>query len=315
MEEMIGMLSIRKILCPCLIMLCIMIPSFMSNSVSAEMITGPVSTINALTTNIIQIHPSFAEKITGAKNNTNISPDTLSTATNLESNIFTLANQWKNILGPNLQWRKDQIISYNNDKFYQKFNVIKDQINVQKTQAVPTAQFILIDLGHMQSDLAELKNGVTEALEQIRGFKQDFAQNSQQLQTVNTRVKASSDGYVAVVDTLNEQLNTTSSGSAKQEINNQISATNQKLTYSQTLYFHINTIIGNINGNDGSFVTLSLLDSLEDLNTNWTVLDSKLNSIIQNLEDAKDIDWNFILSDLEIVRSSWDAIYNKAQQL
>ncbi|MGR6001758.1 hypothetical protein ACT7C7_29880 [Bacillus cereus] len=156
------MVSIRKMISYCLITVCITISFFVSNSIFAEMITGPISTINALTSNIIQIHSSFADKITGAKNNTNISTETLFTATTLENNGFTLAHQWKNILQPTLYWRQRQIIEYNNVKLYNKLEVVKAQLDVQQQEKNPTLQFILIDLMNLQSDMIEFKDGFTE---------------------------------------------------------------------------------------------------------------------------------------------------------
>lgn len=266
-----------------LIIICITISSFISNPVSAEMIAGPVSTINALTSNIIQIHPSFADKIMGAKNNTDLSEVTLSTATNLENNVFTLANQWGNILQPTLYWRKQQIIEYNHTKFDDKLKVIKEEIEVQQQAKDPTLQkYILIDLMHLQSDITEFKNGFTELLTQINEFKYALAQNSQQLQTVNTEVKALADGY----DTIGAK---------------------QKFLYAQVLCNHINTIIGNVNGpdTDGSFVTLSLLNSLESLNTKWNELDAMLSSLVDEVNHASQLNITFMKTRLQTVQDLW----------
>ncbi|MEK4418620.1 hypothetical protein [Bacillus sp. FSL K6-0268] len=276
------MLYIREIKNYYLIVICIVISSFMSNPVSAEMIVGPVSTINALTSNIIQIHPSFVDKITAVKNNTDLSEATLSNATNLENNVFILANQWKNILQPTLYWRKQQIMEYNT-KFDDKLKVIKEEIEVQQQVKDPTLQkYILIDLMHLQSDITDFKDGFTELLTQINGFKQAFAQNSQQLQMVNTKVKVLADGY----DTIGAK---------------------QKFLYAQVLYNHIDMIIGNINGpnTDGNFVTLSLLSSLESLNTKWNELDAMLSSLVDEVNRASQLNTTFMKNRLQTVQDLW----------
>lgn len=280
--EVIYMLYIREIKNYYLIVICIVISSFMSNPVSAEMIVGPVSTINALTSNIIQIHPSFVDKITAVKNNTDLSEATLSNATNLENNVFILANQWKNILQPTLYWRKQQIMEYNT-KFDDKLKVIKEEIEVQQQVKDPTLQkYILIDLMHLQSDITDFKDGFTELLTQINGFKQAFAQNSQQLQMVNTKVKVLADGY----DTIGAK---------------------QKFLYAQVLYNHIDMIIGNINGpnTDGNFVTLSLLSSLESLNTKWNELDAMLSSLVDEVNRASQLNTTFMKNRLQTVQDLW----------
>ncbi|MEK4677491.1 MULTISPECIES: hypothetical protein [Bacillus] len=276
------MLYIREIKNYYLIVICIVISSFISNPVSAEMIVGPVSTINALTSNIIQIHPSFVDKITAVKNNTDLSEATLSNATNLENNVFILANQWKNILQPTLYWRKQQIMEYNT-KFDDKLKVIKEEIEVQQQVKDPTLQkYILIDLMHLQSDITDFKDGFTELLTQINGFKQAFAQNSQQLQMVNAKVKVLADGY----DTIGAK---------------------QKFLYAQVLYNHIDVIIGNINGpnTDGNFVTLSLLSSLESLNTKWNELDAMLSSLVDEVNRASQLNTTFMKNRLQTVQDLW----------
>ncbi|WHS75863.1 hypothetical protein OF864_00080 [Bacillus cereus] len=72
-------------------------------------------------------------------------------------------------------------------------------------------------------------------------------------------------------------------------------------------------IINYINGVNGG--TVGLLNNLETMNTNWLTLEAKLQSLIQNINDASDISMNFISADVQIVKGNWGNIYNNIHQL
>ncbi|MGK8429700.1 hypothetical protein [Bacillus cereus] len=72
-------------------------------------------------------------------------------------------------------------------------------------------------------------------------------------------------------------------------------------------------IINYINGINGG--TVGLLNNLETMNTNWLTLEAKLQSLIQNINDASDISMNFISADVQIVKGNWGNIYNNIHQL
>ncbi|MGR6001757.1 hypothetical protein ACT7C7_29875 [Bacillus cereus] len=90
-------------------------------------------------------------------------------------------------------------------------------------------------------------------------------------------------------------------------MNKQLNNEKRKFLHAQVLYNHINMIIGNINGidMDGSFALLSLLNSLEYINTNWNELDSMLSSIVDEVKHASQVDIVFIKSRLQTVQDLW----------
>lgn len=271
------MLFLRRILSCCLIAICIIVPSCISNPVSAELIQGPISTLNALTTNLIFIHSDFASKITMASNNASLSQDILSTATNLENNVFTLAQGWKNQIEPNFQARKTKILEYNKTTFDNKLKNIQDKINQN-----PTAkESIRTDLMSLKSDITEFKDNFAVLITQIQGFKQSVAQDSQQLKTINSQIKTTIDGYELIGAT-------------------------QKSIPAWVLYNHINTILNNTAPEPGKyFEPLSMLNSLENLNTTWNELDSTLSNLVDEVDRASQLSATFMNLRLQAVQTLW----------
>ncbi|MBG9616693.1 HBL/NHE enterotoxin family protein [Bacillus cereus] len=272
------MLSIRKMLSYCLIAICIIISSFVSNPASAELIQGPISTINALTNNLIYIHSTFADKISTARYSGSLSENILSTATVAEFNIWTLAKDWQYKIQPNFQESKTQIIEYNKTTFDNKLKNIQNQIE----QNPASKESIRNDLVSLNTDITAFKDNFAELITQIGGFKQSIAQNSQQLQTVNSQIQTAIDGYKLI--------------DAK-----------QKAAPAAVLYSHINTILNNTNGPepDGYFVPLSMINSLESLNTNLNELDSMLSSLVEEVDHASQLNPTFMKARLQTVIELW----------
>ncbi|PGV87273.1 hypothetical protein COD86_30130, partial [Bacillus cereus] len=87
------MIAIRKLVLSCCVVICTIILFSISSPVSAE--AGIPTIMEGLTNRIIDLHPSFADRIVGAKNTT-INADVLTSATEHEKNVYEQAKQWQN---------------------------------------------------------------------------------------------------------------------------------------------------------------------------------------------------------------------------
>ncbi|WP_180255176.1 HBL/NHE enterotoxin family protein [Bacillus toyonensis] len=295
----------KKILSYCLAICTIMLFAT-SSLVLAE--TGIPTIMDGLTTRIIDLHPSFADRIVGAKN-TNINVNVLTSATEHEKNVYEQAQQWKNNIKPKIEMIQNQVLSYN-PIFRSKYNDVQTQIHAKNKEQLLK---LLVD---MQSNITSKKKGVTEFLTTLRTFRNDVTTNVQQLQTDCLQVQASMDGYRATLDALYDQLYVTTSESVREQLENQTAEVSVKLYDNlEPLYNQMNTIIDSLNGVNDGILNVGWLISLEDMNTNWTTLESKLQSLSKNLTDASDINWAFISDDMNVVQKTWDDIYNKTKQL
>ncbi|PEJ73707.1 HBL/NHE enterotoxin family protein [Bacillus wiedmannii] len=300
------MSSIKRILLLC----CTLIGSIPICSPSSPIFAdSKVPTVmDGLTADIIALHPSFAGKIVGAKE-TNIAPDVLDTTVNHEISVYQQAQSWQETIKPKLENTQNQILSYN-----VTFHTIYEDI--QKGIQVKNKQQILASLQTLQNDITSKKTNVTDFLTIIRNFKSDIAKSSQQLQTDIIHVQASMDGYKQTLDSLYAQLENTTSDEVRKHLEDESADISVKLYDKlEPLRNHLTTVKDKINGVNDGVLNLGLLNSLEDMNTNWTTLESKLQSLIQNIEDSSDVNPVFITDDIAIVKNTWDTIYKLASNL
>lgn len=277
-----------------------------SSPVSAE--SGIPTIMDGLTNRIIDLHPSFADRIAGAKN-TNIPVNVLTSATEHEKNVYEQARQWKNNVKSQVETIQNQILSYN-PTFHSTYDDMQAQIQAKNKEKLLTL------LADMQSDITSKKQDVTKFLTTLRTFRNDVTTNVQQLQTDRLQVQASMDGYRATLDSLYDQLYATTSDSVREQLENQTAELSVKLYDNlDPLYNQVNTIIDTLNGVNDGILNVGWLITLEDINTNWTTLESKLQYLSKNLTDTSDINWTFILDDMNIVQKTWNDIYNKTKQL
>ncbi|WP_209006470.1 HBL/NHE enterotoxin family protein [Bacillus cereus] len=297
---------IRKCVLSCCVMICTIVLFSIASPVSAE--AGIPTIMDGLTNRIIDLHPSFADRIAGAKN-TAIDTNVLTSATEHEKNVYEQAGQWQKDIKPTMEKMQNQILSYN-PTFHSTYDDMQAQIQAKNKEKLLTL------LADMQSDITSKKQGVTEFLTTLRAFKNDVTTNVQQLQTDRLQVQASMDGYRATLDSLYDQLYETTSDSVRAQLENQTAELSVKLYDNlEPLYNQMNTIIDSLNGVNDGILNVGWLISLEDMNTNWTTLESKLQSLSKNLTYASDINWTFISDDMNVVQKTWDDIYNKTKQL
>ncbi|PGA91234.1 HBL/NHE enterotoxin family protein [Bacillus toyonensis] len=300
------MIAIRKLVPSYCIVICTIILFSISSPVSAE--TGIPTIMDGLTNRIIDLHPSFANRVAGAKNTT-INADVLTAATEHEKNVYEQAKQWQNDIKPKIATIQNQILSYN-PTFHSTYDDMQKQIQAKNKEQ------LLILLADMQSNIINKKQGVTKFLTTLRTFKKNVATNAQQLQTDRSQVQASMEGYRSALDSLYDQLYATTSDSVREQLENQTAELSVKLYDNlEPLYNQMNTIIDSLNGVNDGILNVGWLISLEEINTNWTTLESKLQSLSKNLTEASDINWTFILDDINVVKKTWDDIYNKTKQL
>ncbi|MGR5969639.1 HBL/NHE enterotoxin family protein [Bacillus paranthracis] len=233
----------------------------------------------------------------------------LASATEHEKNVYEQARQWKNNVKPQVETIQNQIVSYN-ATFHSTYDDIQAQIQGKNKEQ------LLKLVADMQSHITGKKKGVTEFLTTLRTFRNDVTTNVQQLQTDRLQVQASMDGYRATLDSLYDQLYATTSDSVREQLENQTAELSVKLYDNvEPLYNQMNTIIDSLNGVNDGVLNVGWLISLEDMNTNWTTLESKLQSLSKNLTDASDINWTFISDDMNVVQTTWNDIYNRTKQL
>ncbi len=287
-------------------MICTIVLFSISSPVSAE--SGIPTIMDGLTNRIIDLHPSFADRIAGAKN-TSIPVNVLTSATEHEKNVYEQARQWKNNVKPQVETIQNQILSYN-ATFHSTYDDMQAKIQGKNKEQ------LLKLVADMQSHITGKKKGVTEFLTTLRTFRNDVTTNVQQLQTDRLQVQASMDGYRATLDSLYDQLYATTSDSVREQLENQTAELSVKLYDNvEPLYNQMNTIIDSLNGVNDGILNVGWLISLEDMNTNWTTLESKLQSLSKNLTDASDINWTFISDDMNVVQTTWNDIYNRTKQL
>ncbi|WP_410991183.1 HBL/NHE enterotoxin family protein [Bacillus cereus] len=300
------MVIIRKCVLSCCVMICTIVLFSISSPVSAE--SGIPTIMDGLTNRIIDLHPSFADRIAGAKN-TSIPVNVLTSATEHEKNVYEQARQWKNNVKPQVETIQNQILSYN-ATFHSTYDDMQAKIQGKNKEQ------LLKLVADMQSHITGKKKGVTEFLTTLRTFRNDVTTNVQQLQTDRLQVQASMDGYRATLDSLYDQLYATTSDSVREQLENQTAELSVKLYDNvEPLYNQMNTIIDSLNGVNDGILNVGWLISLEDMNTNWTTLESKLQSLSKNLTDASDINWTFISDDMNVVQTTWNDIYNRTKQL
>ncbi|HHL0974223.1 TPA: HBL/NHE enterotoxin family protein [Bacillus cereus] len=300
------MVCTQKIRIYVLSALCIICLIFTSSSAFAE--AGVPTIMDGLTNRIIDLHPSFANKIAGARN-TELNTNVLTSATTHETSIYEQAKQWQNDINPKMQALQNQILTYN-DIFQSTYNDIQTQVQAKNKEQ------LLKLLEDMQSNITSKKQNVIDFLTILRDFKQNVAINSQQLQVDANQIKASMEGYRTTLDSLYDQLYATTSDSVREKLEDQTSDISEKLYDKlEPLYTQVTTIIDSLNGVDDGILNVGWLISLEDMNTNWTTIESKLQYLIQNIKNTSDINWTFITDDLNTVKKSWNEIYNKTKQL
>ncbi|MGR5978397.1 HBL/NHE enterotoxin family protein [Bacillus cereus] len=297
---------IRKCVLSCCVMICTIVLFSIASPVSAE--SGIPTIMDGLTNRIIDLHPSFADRIAGAKN-TSIPVNVLTSATEHEKNVYEQARRWKNKVKPQVETIQNQILSYN-ATFHSTYDDMQAQIQGKNKEQ------LLKLVADMQSHITGKKKGVTEFLTTLRTFRNDVTTNVQQLQTDRLQVQASMDGYRTTLDSLYDQLYATTSDSVREQLENQTAELSVKLYDNvEPLYNQMNTIIDSLNGVNDGILNVGWLISLEDMNTNWTTLESKLQSLSKNLTDASDINWTFISDDMNVVQTTWNDIYNRTKQL
>lgn len=300
------MKSIQKVGVFCFAFICTVFLCSTPSSVFAK--AGIPTIMDGLTNRIIDLHPSFADRITGAKN-TNIDTNILGSATEHEKNIYEQAKQWQHDIRPKMENIQHKILSYNST-FQNTYNGAQKQVQSKNKE-----KFLKL-LEDIQANITSKKQESTEFLRILRDFKKDVATNSQQLQMDRTQIQAAMDGYRATLDSLYDQLYATTSDSVREQLENQTANLSGKLYDNlEPLYKHVNTIIDSLNGVNDGILNVGWLISLEDMNTNWTTLKSKLQHLIQNVKDASDLNWTFITDDMNTVKETWDDIYNKTKQL
>ncbi|WP_197260365.1 HBL/NHE enterotoxin family protein [Bacillus thuringiensis] len=287
-------------------MACILLPLDKSSLAFAEV--GIPTIMDGLTNRIIDLHPSFADKVANVKD-TNIDESILASITRHENYVYEQAKQWQKDVKPKMDNIQNQVFSYNAN-FQNTYNNIQKQIQVKNKNQ------ILQLLDDLQSNIDYQKQDITEFLSILRDFKKNVAINSGQLQTGCTQIQATMDGYRTTLDALYDQLYATTSASVRKQLENQTYDISVKLYDKlEPLYNQINTTIFTLNGVNDGILNIGWLVSLEDIHTNWTTLESKLAYLIQNIKDTSDIDWAFITEDMYVIQTDWNEIYNKTTQL
>lgn len=264
--------------------------------------------MDGLVNRVIDLHPSFLNHIAGARN-TDIDISVLESTTKHEGKIYEQAQQWKTEIKPKMEDSKKEILNYNSE-FQSTYDEIQNQITSKNKDE------ILKLLEVMQSRITNKKQSVTEFLATLKDYMKDVTTSSQQLQNDRMGVQATMDGYRASLDSLYDQLYNTTSDTVREQLENQTAEISIKLYDNlEPLYKDENVMIDSINGVNDGVLNVGWIISLEDMNTNWTILDTKLKKLIQNMKDASDINWTFITDDMSTVKEAWDNIYKRTEEL
>ncbi|MCQ6530703.1 HBL/NHE enterotoxin family protein [Bacillus mycoides] len=285
--------------------ICTICVLFTSRPVFAE--AGIPTIMDGLTQRIIDLHPTFADRMARARN-TNLNANVLTSTTAHEASIYEQAIQWKNGINPRMKTLQNQVLSYNTI-FQSTYSNIKKQIQAKNKEQ------LLKLLEDMQSNMIGKKQNVTEFLTTLRDFKKNSAINSQKLQTDANKIQVAMEGYRTTLDSLYEQLYTTTSDSVREQLENQTLELSESYEYLDILYNQIHTIIDSLNGVNDGVLNVGWLISLYDMNTKWITVESKLQHLIQNVKEASDLNWSFITADINTVKENWDDVYNKTKEL
>ncbi|MCD2338367.1 HBL/NHE enterotoxin family protein [Bacillus cereus] len=209
-----------------------------------------------------------------------ISTSTLTSVTKHVDEMGGLGKKWYIEVAPHMKNKRKQILSYN-ASFQQKYNELQEQVQNKNKEK------ILKLLETIQSDIDIQKQGVTEFLTVAKSFRNDVSAISRQLQDDRNSIQVIIDmeeekqGYPVIGENL--------------------------------LLNRIVDSINYINGVNGG--TEGLLSHLEAMSTNWTILEAKLKTLIQNIKDTSDINMNYISADMKVMKENWDNIYQKTKQL
>ncbi|MCU4734292.1 alpha-helical pore-forming toxin family protein [Bacillus cereus] len=209
-----------------------------------------------------------------------ISTSTLTSVTKHVDEMGGLGKRWYIEVAPHMKNKRKQILSYN-ASFQQKYNELQEQVQNKNKEK------ILKLLETIQSDIDIQKQGVTEFLTVAKSFRNDVSAISRQLQDDRNSIQVIIDmeeekqGYPVIGENL--------------------------------LLNRIVDSINYINGVNGG--TEGLLSHLEAMSTNWTILEAKLKTLIQNIKDTSDINMNYISADMKVMKENWDNIYQKTKQL
>ncbi|HDR7762207.1 TPA: HBL/NHE enterotoxin family protein [Bacillus cereus] len=209
-----------------------------------------------------------------------ISTSTLTSVTKHVDEMGGLGKRWYIEVAPHMKNKRKQILSYN-ASFQQKYNDLQEQVQNKNKEK------ILKLLETIQSDIDIQKRGVTEFLTVAKSFRNDVSAISRQLQDDRNSIQVIIDmeeekqGYPVIGENL--------------------------------LLNRIVDSINYINGVNGG--TEGLLSHLEAMSTNWTILEAKLKTLIQNIKDTSDINMNYISADMKVMKENWDNIYQKTKQL
>ncbi|KXH80109.1 MULTISPECIES: HBL/NHE enterotoxin family protein [Bacillus] len=209
-----------------------------------------------------------------------ISANTLTSVTRHVDEMGGLGKEWYTEIAPQMKNKRKQILSYNSI-VQQKFNDMQQQVQNKNKEK------ILKLLESIQSDIDIQKQGVTSFLTIAKLFRNDVNVISGQLQNDRKSIQVVIDmaekkqGYPVIGENL--------------LLNRIVDSIN-----------YINGVYGGAEG---------LLSHLETMSTNWTILEAKLTTLIQNLKDTSDINMNFISVDMKVLKENWDNIYCKTQQL
>ena len=290
----------------CMLIIGIIASFFTSNAAMAD--TGSTTSMNEFMNKMInETHPAFSKQIAEVKKldregNPNISVY-VNPAVTHENAIYTQAQNWTQDIQTKMNTTQIQILSYN-DTFKTISGDIQNQIkNKNKEQ-------VLQLLEKLKDHIATQQQQVLGTLATIRNFREEVTTHVQQLNTLAPQVgDATNNALSAALATQQSLTGLQNTAEYKKSISDEVERLMSKHMALKTLGLAIglisdtSTLWASGNGELGKW-----LSGLETIDTDWTKLAAKLQNLIKNINEASNIDWNFVADDVKVVNTTWDNI-------
>ncbi|MFZ7760055.1 HBL/NHE enterotoxin family protein [Bacillus thuringiensis] len=225
----------------------------------------------------------------------------ITTAKNAENKVYNNVKIWKSTIKPEMSKTVSTLIQYNTT-FQTKHTQLVESVSQNNKEQ------LLKLLQEIQSDVGSGKLQVVGFIQQFRDFRNSVLSTTQDIQGVVNEIESIKKSYEATIQAL------ANAGSSESEM----IAIVLKLEDIEPLRGHLQLFLRDLKGAPQTswMPSPGWLDPINNIETNWSILDAKLSNLIRDIQTATtNINTSFIQSELAALQTAWNKIYTHSQSL
>ncbi|WP_164931482.1 HBL/NHE enterotoxin family protein [Longirhabdus pacifica] len=252
------------------------------------------------------------------------------------SSLFKIAtvhmSKWSNDVRPMVKSTNQQIIQYG-ATFLDHYNALVTFANDDDLESVQN------ELNILKSEIGIQKNSVEQLITSFSDYRNDLSSDVRQFKKESDAILLQLEGENAIIQTLNKEISNLKKSIEKNKAIISVGAIGgifglpavitasinlkkdkEKLSQKQAELNAAMAQVGALKLMDSvvhSFLTSveSVLESLQQLNTEWLFMDAKFVTLFDSLADIQELGLIFIIPNLNTAKDSWEDIVSYAEIL